>query len=545
MKALKEEREQRSQKDAKGQILDAVAIRRAARALATRTVEEQKKAFREWAIMADWDNAWKTMDPEYVKNQLSVFLEMVKNGLIFRRYKPVHWSPSSKTALAESELEYKVRDSKAAYIKFPLTSLPTGFDHLKMKDGTPVLGNAFAVIWTTTPWTLPANRAIAIHRDIEYCLVEVRDQCLLVAKSQVQNIAFQYFPEEPITYLIDSIKGANLEGLHYFNSPRGEEDFAPQSLIHADFVSEESGTGLVHCAPGHGKEDYEVCREHGIAAFAPVDDNGCFTSAAIPDDPSPLEGLSVLKEGNEEVLKLLGDRVLGVHIYSHKYPFDWRTNEPVIMRATEQWFADLDIIKTRALKNLEAVEFHPEAGRTRLASFVGARSEWCISRQRAWGVPIPALYDQYGKAVLTESSVKHIMAVIDERGTDAWWADADDDPRWICPDLPGGQYRRGKDTMDVWFDSGSSWMLTKSQADVYCEGSDQHRGWFQSSLLTHTGAAFNKEVAPYKTVITHGMILDRRGRKMSKSIGNGIFPSQIMDGSLLPAVSSILSWIRH
>lgn len=483
------------------------------------------------------------MDPNFVKNQLAVFLEMVKKGLIFRRYKPVYWSPSSRTALAEAELEYNDNHkSTAVYVAFSLTKVSSALGSLKNKNGESLAGNLCAVIWTTTPWTLPANRIIAIHRDLEYCVIEHQNKYLIIAKTQVQNVANICFPEEPIIYVIDSIMGADLEGAEYTNIMRGEKA-EPQLLIHADFVSEDSGSGLVHCAPDHGMDDYEVCMKHGISGFAVLDDGGCYTSSAFPNNPSRLEGISVLKNGSKEVISILGDRVLGVHTIRHKYPYDWRTKQPVIVRATEQWFADVGSIKNQALKNLEAVKFIPETGRRRLESFVKGRSEWCISRQRAWGVPIPALYNEDGVAVLNESSVKHIMAVIDERGIDAWWTDAEDDKGWICPNLPAAHYRRGKDTMDVWFDSGSSWTLTEGPADIYCEGTDQHRGWFQSSLLTYTSAAKNNNNAPYKTLITHGMTLDNKGKKMSKSIGNGIVPSQVMEGSLLPLVSSIFQLI--
>jgi isoleucyl-tRNA synthetase len=281
-------------------------------------------------------------------------------------------------------------------------------------------------------------------------------------------------------------------------------------------------------------EDYEACLKAGISAFAPVDDTSCFTDAAFPDDPAILAGRSVLGDGNAKVIELLGRQVLSIHKYKHKYPYDWRTKLPVIVRATEQWFADVGGIKDQALTSLESVQFIPNTARSRLESFVMGRTEWCISRQRAWGVPIPALYDENGVAILTDESVAHIISVIGERGSDAWWTDAEDDPAWIASGLEG-TYRRGKDTMDVWFDSGSSWTQTEGQADVYCEGTDQHRGWFQSSLLTHV-AASGLPVAPFRKLITHGFTLDLHGKKMSKSIGNIISPHEIMEGTLLPTV---------
>jgi isoleucyl-tRNA synthetase len=331
------------------------------------------------------------------------------------------------------------------------------------------------------------------------------------------------------------ISGSEIEGAQYFNPLRGGEAEL-QPVIHADFVSAESGSGLVHLAPGHGMDDYDVCMKMGIEADAPVNDLGCFTAAALPDNPKVLEGISVLEGGSEEVLKLFGDKVLTVHKYTHKYPYDWRTKLPVIVRATEQWFADVGHEKEAALEAMKEVIFIPKSSQARLESFVNGRSEWCISRQRAWGVPIPALYNKDGVAVLTDESITHIISVINERGIDAWWSDAADDPAWVVPGLEG-TYTRGKDTMDVWFDSGSSWTQTDQQADLYLEGTDQHRGWFQSSLLTHVSAS-DRGGAPFKTLITHGFTLDEDGKKMSKSIGNTVAPGQIIDGSLLPPVSS-------
>jgi isoleucyl-tRNA synthetase len=514
------------------------------------------KGFKEWGIMADWDRAWKTMDKAFEIKQLEVFQEMVKRNLIFRRYKPVYWSPSSRTALAEAELEYKDdHESTAAYVEFPLVTLP---EELKRKYPDVEINGLSAVIWTTTPWTLPANQAIAFHKDLEYSIVRTglgKKHQLIVAKSRLaefEKVFFEnpriqmrlsaHFPmSEPLprkfVVVVDSILGMELSGTQYVNILRGKKSW-PQPLIHADFVSADSGSGLVHLAPGHGMDDYEVCTKIGIQGEAPVDHLGRFTAEAFPDKPEVLEGKSVLHTGSEDVLNILYDhmQVIDVHKYKHKYPYDWRTKLPVIVRATEQWFADVGSVKDDALQCLEDVRFIPETGKARLESFVKGRSEWCISRQRAWGVPIPALYDENGEAVLTEASVAHIVSVISQRGVDSWWTDAADNPAWIAPGLTGS-YTRGKDTMDVWFDSGSSWTQTPQQADVYLEGTDQHRGWFQSSLLTHTCAS-ERDVAPYKTLITHGFTLDQEGRKMSKSIGNVIAPDQIIDGTFLPLVAS-------
>jgi isoleucyl-tRNA synthetase len=527
IKALEKQRA----KEGADQNLDAVEVRTIARELAATTVEEQKKGFREWGIMADWDESWRTMDKSFEIKQLRIFQEMAKRGLVFRRYKPVYWSPSSRTALAEAELEYKDDHlSHAAYVAFPVLSLPESL-HLKLG----ALENLQAVVWTTTPWTLPANRAIAVHDELEYAVIKSGSNHFLIAKNRLSHLQEICFPEGATQLVVQSIMGRDLKGAQYVNTLRGKESTL-QPVIHADFVSAESGSGLVHLAPGHGMDDYEVCTRLGIEAAAPVNDLGCFTDSAFPDDPPMLAGKSVFSDGAREVLKILGDKVLAVHKYKHKYPYDWRTKLPTIVRATEQWFADVGTVKDSAQKALTDVEFIPETGRSRLESFIRSRSEWCVSRQRAWGVPIPALYDENGNAVLSDESVAHIISTIEQRGIDAWWTDSPSEPVWVASSLKGS-YTRGKDTMDVWFDSGTSWTQTEGQADVYLEGSDQHRGWFQSSLLTYASAS-GKANAPFKTLITHGFTLDQKGKKMSKSIGNVIAPSQIMDGSLLPTVRS-------
>ena len=533
---------------------DAIQVRSVARKLATDTVKEQKKGFREWGIMADWDNAWTTMDQEYELKQLEVFKNMVTKGLIHRRFKPVYWSPSSRTALAEAELEYKQDHvSTAAFVKFPLLDVSP---RMRLKANIN-WQDVSALIWTTTPWTLPANRAIAVHSDLEYMVVKSsKNGLMLLAKSRVQEterLCHEIFT--PVQH--EPIRGSDLSGAIYRHP--GLDSHSPSSpILHADFVTADSGTGLVHSSPNHGMDDYKLCQLHGIDVFAGVDDQGCFTRDAWPSNPEALAGKPVLSSGNTTVLQLLTERqaVVATHKHVHKYPYDWRSKKPVIVRATEQWFADVGEIREAALKSLETVKFIPEGGKERLSSFLYNRSEWCISRQRAWGVPIPALYHNVtGEAVLDKESVSHIITLIRQRGTDAWWTDDDSDPAWTPPRLrkESGQtlYRRGKDTMDVWFDSGTSWtqigttsdnLGARKTADIYLEGSDQHRGWFQSSLLTSIAFQSSTESskmllsAPYKTLITHGFTLDQKGRKMSKSEGNVISPSQIMDGTLLPPI---------
>ncbi|KAJ0295767.1 hypothetical protein COL516b_012262 [Colletotrichum fioriniae] len=517
-----------------GKGMTPVEIRKAARQLASTTVLEQMEGFRSYGVMADWDARWTTMDPDFEVRQLRLFKQMVRRGLIYRKSKPVYWSPSSRTALAEAELEYNENHvSTAAYVRYPIIGGPS-------LDG--FTGQLYAIIWTTTPWTLPANKAIAIHEELDYAVIAVNGSAYLTAVSRLEAVKALFLKQES-QVIVASIKGSELRGLQYKNRLQGANS-APQPIIHADFVSADSGTGLVHIAPGHGFEDYEACAQLGIDAFAPIDDEGNFTREAFPDDPEKLaEASSILKGGSKAVLALIEDDVLQAAKYKHKYPYDWRTKQPVVMRSTAQWFADVGSIKNDALDALKEVKFVPSTGRNRLESFVVGRSEWCISRQRAWGVPIPALYDANGDAVVTEESVDHIISIIQKRGIDAWFSDAADEPAWVAPSLKGS-YRRGTDTMDVWFDSGSSWTESKGQADIYLEGSDQHRGWFQSSLLSYVAAqraegdatSQAQPKSPFKTLITHGFTLDHTGKKMSKSIGNTISPGQIMDGTLLPPI---------
>ncbi|KAJ5935828.1 Isoleucyl-tRNA synthetase [Penicillium verhagenii] len=536
--------------DVADKSVSAAVIRKSAQKLARQTVRDQMKAFRGFGVMADWENHWKTLDKSFEMRQLGIFREMVDRGLIYRKFKPVYWSPSTGTALAEAELEYEEKHaSTTALVKYPLVDIP---EHLT-KDLSLQSKDLSAVIWTTTPWTLPANAAIAVNEGLEYTIVDSEIHgYLLVTPSRLAFV--EHLLNEKLNVIVPSILGSELAEKTTYRPLFKGPDAEPQPIIAAPFVTADSGSGLVHCAPGHGMDDYEACLARGIEVFAPVDGDGKFTEKAMPHEPSRLAGKAVLKEGNDAVLEYVQSlgHLLAQYRYKHKYPYDWRSKKPIIIRATEQWFADVADIRKSALKALEDVRFVPDAGKHRLQNFVNNRSEWCISRQRAWGVPIPALYSRStGEAVLTKESVSHIMSTIEERGIDAWWTDSTDEPAWVPLSLrsDAGGYRRGTDTMDVWFDSGTSWseidvpMEGRSHlADVYLEGSDQHRGWFQSSLLTYVAhqLASGKDgvpSAPFRNLITHGFTLDERGRKMSKSIGNTIAPQAIIDGTLLPPLT--------
>ncbi|KPI46093.1 Isoleucine--tRNA ligase [Cyphellophora attinorum] len=525
----------------RGEGKDPVAIRKAARNFALKAVEKQMKGFKAWGVMADWEGHWKTMDKSFELRQLQVFRDMVEKGLIYRKHKPVYWSPSSGTALAEAELEYKEDHvSTAAYVKFQL-------DNSKPGDGP-----LHALIWTTTPWTLPANQAIAVHRDLAYCVVKsARHGRLVIAEARKEAVEKAIGEDLSFEKVFDPAE--LLESSYH-----GHSAFRPFSLnrpiVHADFVSADSGTGLVHCAPGHGMDDYLALSDHisagRVVVRAPVGDLGRFDATATPEKPDLLAGLQASTEGNKAVLDLLRESNALVHhaSYQHKYPIDWRTKEPIMIRATAQWFADLSSIRSDALAALGNVRFIPESGKSRLRSFVESRTEWCISRQRSWGVPIPAFYHrETGEAVLSASTVDHVIRVMDERGTNAWWADGPDEPAWLPEGLEPSDYVRGTDTMDVWFDSGTSWKFMTAGsdaagsqqqpvADVYLEGTDQHRGWFQSSLLTAVAAQKASGIttdlmsAPFETLLTHGFTLDAHGKKMSKSLGNVVSPDEIITG---------------
>ncbi|KAI8937538.1 hypothetical protein NX059_005256 [Plenodomus lindquistii] len=531
-----------------------VNVRRAARGLAASTIKQQMEGFKTWGVMGDWDNAYQTMNREFEIRQLEVFKTMFEKGLIYRQFKPVYWSPSSRTALAEAELEYdEGHKSMAAYVRYPV-QVTAGIEGLHELGGKEVN----LVIWTTTPWTLPANKAIAVHADMKYTVVEdpsEGSELSILATSRIAE--YEKILGRELVKLAPEIPGSVLAGnLHYENPFQKANGLQP--VIHADFVTDSSGTGLVHIAPGHGMDDYQVCNTLNIPAFAPIDDAGAFTKEAFPEQPELLEGLLVAdikKSGSNAVCNYLKEKGLlrGKQTYRHKYPIDWRTKEPVVTRATAQWFANVESIKEASLNAIKDVKFLPETGRSRLESFIQGRSQWCISRQRAWGVPIPALYKEVDgslEAVMDSETITHIINVIKDRGIDAWWSDASDEPAWIPAHLTG-TYVRGKDTMDVWFDSGTSWTLLPKQddqpvADVYLEGTDQHRGWFQSSLLTHVATQPYQTVKPpYKTLITHGFTLDADGRKMSKSIGNTISPAQIMSGELLPPVKKKKQKVKH
>ncbi len=517
-------------KSAERQNLTPLQLRQKAEEFALATVDNQRQNFKRYGIWGDWDNPYLTLKPTYEAAQIGVFGQMFLKGYIYRGLKPVHWSPSSKTALAEAELEYpEGHVSRSIYAAFAITSLAEAVKPL-LAEYQPDLGVA---IWTTTPWTIPGNLAVAVNADLNYTVVEASHseaqsnfKYLIVAADLVERLSSTLGVELTVKA---TFKGNDLEHTTYRHPLFDRES---PIVVGGDYITTESGTGLVHTAPGHGQEDYIVGQRYGLPILAPVDDNGNFTQEA-----GEFAGLNVLGDGNQAVIDALNaaGSLLKEEPYPHKYPYDWRTKKPTIFRATEQWFASVEGFREEALKAIATVKWIPAQGENRITPMVAERSDWCISRQRSWGVPIPVFYDEAtGEPLLNEEVINHAQAIIAEKGSDAWWELPVEE---LLPESyrnNGRSYRRGTDTMDVWFDSGSSWASVVQQrpelhypADIYLEGSDQHRGWFQSSLLTSVAV---NDIPPYKTVLTHGFALDEQGRKMSKSEGNVIDPNTIIEG---------------
>jgi isoleucyl-tRNA synthetase len=523
------------QKEREG--LTPIKLRHKARDFALKTQKEQAEGFKRFGVWGDWSNPYLTLTPDYEAAQIEVFGKMALKGYIYRGLKPVHWSPSSQTALAEAELEYpEGHTSRSIYVAFPISKVSENAREIL----TPFLPNLAVAIWTTTPWTLPGNLAVAVNPDLKYAVVEIAtnpplergdqgrigSKYLVVAQDLVEKLM------ETLGFQLTvkaTILGKDLEHCTYHHPLFNQES---PVVIGGDYITTESGTGLVHTAPGHGQEDYIVGQKYGLPILSPVDAKGNMTEEA-----GEFAGLNVLKDANEAIInKLIQKRaLLKEEAYEHKYPYDWRTKKPTIFRATEQWFASVEGFRDAALEAIKSVKWIPAQGENRITPMVADRSDWCISRQRSWGVPIPVFYnEENGEALLTEETINYVRELIAEKGSDAWWELSVEE---LLPEKyrnNGRTYRKGTDTMDVWFDSGSSWAAVANQrkelkypADMYLEGTDQHRGWFQSSLLTSVAT---NGIAPYKTVLTHGFVLDEHGRKMSKSLGNVVDPAIIIDG---------------
>jgi isoleucyl-tRNA synthetase len=486
--------------------LTPLQVRQKSEEYARKFIDIQRGQFRRLGVFGDWEHPYLTLDPSYEAAIIRSFGRMVEKGLVYRSKKPVLWSTGAQTALAEAEVEYQEKTSPAIFVKFAVDADEAA------RLGLPAEKSLSVVIWTTTPWTLPANLAIALHADFDYVLLENGSERLIVAAGLAEK--FKEATGLELTQHGVAIKGSSLQGL------QAHHPFLDRSsTVHtAEFVTLETGSGCVHIAPGHGDDDYQLGRKVGLDLLSPVDDYGRFTEeCGVPS----LVGKNVF-EGNEEVIRILTEKgaLIGRQDYQHSYPHCWRSKTPILFRAVEQFFIRIDALRENALAEIDATNWIPHWGRNRIRGTVESRPDWCISRQRTWGVPLPVFYTPEGEPILDPTVIEKVSEVVAEKGSNAWFSL--DDAEWCrLTGAPAGSVRRN-DTLDVWIDSGVSHEAVlrgrpelQFPADLYLEATDQHRGWFQSSLMT--SVALNGK-APYKTVLTHGFVVDVDTRqKISKS----------------------------
>lgn len=477
-------------------------------------IENQKSQFRRLGVRGDWANPYITLKPEFEARQIEVFGKMAEKGYIYKGLKPVYWSPSSESALAEAEIEYKDVESYSIYVAFGI------------KDSKGVVpADAKFVIWTTTPWTIPANLGISVNPEFTYVVVETNGSKYIVAKDLLEKLSATFGWED--VQIVQEVQGEQLDMI-VAEHPIYKRD---SLVMVGDHVTADAGTGCVHTAPGHGEDDYQIGKRYGLDILSPVDNGGCYTNEA-----PGFEGL-FYEKANPVVIEKLKEENALLHVskFTHSYPHDWRTKKPVIYRATPQWFASVEMFRDELLDAVKATEFTPAWGETRLYNMIRDRGDWVISRQRAWGVPIPIFYAEDETPIITPETIAHISKLFREHGSNIWFQREAKDllPEGFTHEgSPNGKFTKENDIMDVWFDSGSSHQGVlaerglKYPADLYLEGSDQHRGWFNSSLIT--SVAINGH-APYKGLLTHGFVLDGEGRKMSKSLGNTIDPIKVMN----------------
>ncbi|MCD8878386.1 isoleucine--tRNA ligase [Staphylococcus kloosii] len=505
-----------TKKGVKRKEMSVAEFRKKCEEFALEQIELQKKDFKRLGVQGDFNNPYITLKPEYEAAQIRLFGEMADKGLIYKGKKPVYWSPSSESSLAEAEIEYHDKRSASIYVAFDV------------KDGKGVVDNdAKFIIWTTTPWTLPSNVAITVHPELTYGQYNVNGEKYIIGKDLVSDVAEQIgWNEEDIT-LEKEFKGSELE---YVETQHPFVD-RTSLVINGTHVTTDAGTGCVHTAPGHGEDDYIVSQKYDLPVISPVDDKGVFTEEA-----GQFAG-QFYDKANKPITDLLTEKgaLLKLDFITHSYPHDWRTKKPVIFRATPQWFASIDKVRTDILDAIDQTNFKVDWGKTRIYNMIRDRGEWVISRQRVWGVPLPVFYAENGDIIMTSETVNHVADLFEQHGSNVWF---EREAKELLPEgfthegSPNGEFTKETDIMDVWFDSGSSHRGVLEArpelsfpADLYLEGSDQYRGWFNSSITT---AVATREQSPYKMLLSHGFVMDGEGKKMSKSLGNVIVPDQIV-----------------
>ncbi|WP_103662116.1 isoleucine--tRNA ligase [Lactobacillus sp. HT06-2] len=507
--------QQLAKKGVDRKTMDRAKYRELCRQYAEEQIQKQMTDFKRLGVMADWDHPYITLQHDFEAQEIRVFGEMYKKGYIYKGKKPVYWSWSSESTLAEAEVEYKDVEANSIFVAFPVVD---GKGIIDPKD-------TYFVIWTTTPWTIPANEAICVNPKFDYSVVQVGDKRYVVASGLLDKVAEEIGWDD--YKVVQTVKGADME---YMKAKHPIYD--KESLVIEGFhVTLADGTGLVHTAPGFGEDDFNVGQKYNLPIFSPVDAHGCYT-----DEVPELKGM-FYQDVDKLMIEKLKDAgaLLKLKVFTHSYPHDWRTKKPVIFRATTQWFASIAKFRDQILAQIEKASFIPSWGKTRLYNMIKDRGDWVISRQRAWGVPLPIFYAEDGTPIVTPETIEHIAKIFEKEGSNAWYTHT---AKELLPEgftsehSPNGEFTKEKDILDVWFDSGSSWsgVMEKRDvlhypADLYLEGSDQYRGWFNSSLITSVAVTGQ---APYKQVLSQGFVLDDKGHKMSKSLGNVISPNDVI-----------------